>query len=52
MDRVEHRLRYYDEILSVFDPDEVLRDLNVKNAEDDILLLCSKKSGRTTTGDW
>jgi len=30
MDRDEYQPRYYDEILSVLDMDEVLRDLNVK----------------------
>ena len=39
----EYRLRYHDEILSVLDPDEVLRDLNVENTDHDILLLCFEK---------
>jgi uncharacterized protein YeaO (DUF488 family) len=43
MDWHEYRLRYHDEILSVPGPDEVLRDLNVENADHDILLLCFEK---------
>jgi len=39
----EYRLRYHDEILSVLDPDEVLRDLGVNGSDHDILLLCFEK---------
>jgi hypothetical protein len=39
----EYRRRYREEILSVLDPDEVLRDLNVDGAGHDIVLLCFEK---------
>jgi hypothetical protein len=38
-----YRRRYHEEILSVLDPDKVLRDLGVDGAGDDILLLCFEK---------
>jgi len=43
LDWDEYRLHYHDEILSVLDPDEVLRDLNVENTDHDILLLCFER---------
>ena len=39
----EYKRRYRDEILSVLDPDQVLRDLNVDGAGHDIVLLCFEK---------
>ena len=39
----EYKKRYRDEILSVLDPDQVLRDLNVNGAGHDIVLLCFEK---------
>jgi hypothetical protein len=39
----EYRRRYREEILSVLEPDEVLRDLNVDGAGHDIVLLCFEK---------
>src|SRR5512136_2258650 len=39
----EYRRRYREEILSVLDPDEMLRDLNVDGAGHDIVLLCFEK---------
>ena len=39
----EYRLRYKDEILSVLDPEEVLRDLGANGSDHDILLLCFEK---------
>jgi len=39
----EYRRRYREEVLSVLDPDAVLRDLGVDNAGHDIVLLCFEK---------
>jgi uncharacterized protein (DUF488 family) len=39
----EYRQQYHEEILSVLDPDEVLRDLNADTAGHDIILLCFEK---------
>jgi uncharacterized protein (DUF488 family) len=39
----EYRRRYHEEVLSVLDPDGVLRDLNVEKAGHDIVLLCFEK---------
>ena len=39
----EYRRRYHAEVLSVLDPDEVLRDLGVERAGHDIILLCFEK---------
>jgi len=39
----EYKRRYRDEILSVLDPDQVLRDLNADGAGHDIVLLCFEK---------
>ena len=39
----EYRLQYKDEILSVLDPEVVLRDLGVNGSDHDILLLCFEK---------
>lgn len=39
----EYKRRYKGEILSVLDPDEVLRDLCVDGAGHDIVLLCFEK---------
>ena len=38
-----YRRRYSDEVLSVLDPDLVLRDLGVEGADHDIILLCFEK---------
>ena len=38
-----YRRRYRDEVLSVLDPDEVLRDLGLDGSAHDILLLCFEK---------
>jgi hypothetical protein len=40
----EYRRRYHEEVLSVLDPDEVLRDLDVEKADYDIVLLCFEKN--------
>jgi uncharacterized protein (DUF488 family) len=39
----EYRHRYYEDILSVLDPDKVLQDLNAEKAGHDIILLCFEK---------
>jgi hypothetical protein len=39
----EYRCRYHEEVLSVLDPDAVLRDLGVDGAVHDIILLCFEK---------
>ena len=39
----EYRRRYHEEVLSVLDPDAVLRDLGVDGALHDIVLLCFEK---------
>jgi hypothetical protein len=39
----EYRRRYSEEVLSVLDPDAVLRDLGVEGAGHDIILLCFEK---------
>lgn len=39
----EYKRRYRDEILSVLDPDQVLRDLEKLEAGHDIVLLCFEK---------
>ncbi len=39
----EYRRRYQEEILSVLDPDTVLRDLGVDGSGHDIILLCFEK---------
>ena len=39
----EYRRRYQKEVLSVLDPDNVLRDLGVDGAGHDIVLLCFEK---------
>jgi uncharacterized protein YeaO (DUF488 family) len=39
----EYRRRYREEVLSMLDPDEVLRDLGVDGSGHDIVLLCFEK---------
>lgn len=39
----EYRRRYAEEVLSVLDPDVVLRDLNTEMTGHDIILLCFEK---------
>jgi uncharacterized protein (DUF488 family) len=39
----EYRRRYHEEVLTVLDPDKVLRDLGVDKAGYDIILLCFEK---------
>jgi DNA-directed RNA polymerase subunit N (RpoN/RPB10) len=39
----EYRRRYHEEVLSVLDPDKVLRNLGVDRAGHDIILLCFEK---------
>jgi hypothetical protein len=39
----EYRRRYHEEVLSLLDPDEVLRDFGVDGAGHDIILLCFEK---------
>jgi uncharacterized protein YeaO (DUF488 family) len=39
----EYKRRYKGEILSILDPDEVIRDLCLNDADHDIVLLCFEK---------
>jgi hypothetical protein len=39
----EYRCRYYEEVLSVLDPDEVLENLTAADRGHDIILLCFEK---------
>jgi hypothetical protein len=43
-DRDEYRRRYREEVLSMLDPDKVLRDLGVDGSGYDIVLLCFERN--------